>query len=152
MSFNKIIIVGNCGRDPELKYTPQGQAVCNISVATSEKRKNNLGEAEESVTWFRVTLWGRQAEVAQQYLTKGSQVYVEGRLRQNSYTDRDGNARSSLEVNATDLQFIGTKRDGEPSGQQSNRASDKGSGSSKTTSADAEWDDLTGSTDPTVPF
>ncbi|MCI0389687.1 MAG: single-stranded DNA-binding protein [Acidobacteria bacterium] len=107
MSFNKITIVGYLGRDPELRYTPQGTAVCNISVATTEKRKNVAGETEEHTTWFRVTLWGRQAEVAAQYLAKGRQVYVEGRLRLEQYTDRDGNPRTSLEVNGTDIQFLG---------------------------------------------
>src|SRR5438034_11698708 len=81
MSFNKIIIVGNLGRDPELRYTPQGTAVCDFSVATNERRKDQSGEMKDETTWFKVTFWGRQAEVASQYLTKGRQVYIEGRLR-----------------------------------------------------------------------
>ena len=81
MSFNKLIIVGNLGRDPELRYTPQGTAVCNFTVATSERRKSASGEPEETTTWFRVSAWGRQAELANEFLTKGRQVYVEGRLR-----------------------------------------------------------------------
>jgi single-strand DNA-binding protein len=111
MSFNKIILVGNLGRDPELKYTPQGTAVCNFTVATSERRKNAGGELEETTTWFRVSAWGRQAELANEFLTKGRQVYVEGRLRVEEYTDREGKSRTSLEVNATDLQFIGQRGD-----------------------------------------
>jgi single-strand DNA-binding protein len=109
MSFNKIIIVGNLGRDPELKQTPQGQTVCKFPVATSEKRKNAAGEFEEQTSWFRVSVWGRQAELASEYLTKGRQVYVEGRLRLEEYTDREGQKRVSAEVNATDVQFIGQR-------------------------------------------
>ncbi len=110
-SFNKIMIVGYLGRDPEIRYTPQGTAVCNFSIATTEKRKDKTGEMQDSTTWFRVTLWGRQAEVANQYLSKGKQVYVEGRLRMEEYTDRDGNRRSALEVNASDIQFLSARGD-----------------------------------------
>lgn len=106
MSFNKITIVGNLGRDPELRYTPQGNAVCNFSVATNEKRRDKNGEMQDITTWFRITLWGKQAENASKYLTKGSPVYVEGRLKVEEWTDRDGKGRYTLEVNATDMQFI----------------------------------------------
>ena len=119
MSFNRIILVGNLGRDPELRYTPQGTPVCTFSLATNERRKDTQsGEQREVTTWFRVTLWGRQAEAAAQYLVKGRTVYVEGRLRVDEYTDKEGKPRYSLEVSATDLQFIsGGERDaGEPPG------------------------------------
>jgi single-strand DNA-binding protein len=109
MSFNKITIVGYLGRDPELRYTPQGTAVCNFSVATTEKRRNARGQTEEHTIWFRVTAWGRQAEVANEYLAKGRQVYVEGRLRLEEYTDREGNPRTSAEVNASDIHFLGQR-------------------------------------------
>ena len=111
-SFNKIMIVGYLGRDPEIRYTPQGQAICNFSIATSEKRKDSTGEAQEHTTWFKVTVWGRQAEAANQYLAKGRQVYVEGRLRMSEYTDREGNLRQSLEVTASDVQFLGSPGNG----------------------------------------
>lgn len=111
MSFNKIIVVGNLGRDPELRYTPQGTPVCSFTVATNEKRKDRAGEMQDITTWFRVTLWGRQAETASQYLTKGRPVYIEGRLRLEEYTDKDGNRRQSLEVNASDIHFIGGRGD-----------------------------------------
>jgi single-strand DNA-binding protein len=111
MSFNKIILVGHLGKDPELKYTPQGTAMCKMSIATSEKRKNSAGENEEHVTWFRVTVWGRQAELCNEYLSRGRQVYVEGRFRLEEYTDREGQKRFSCEVNATDVQFIGARGD-----------------------------------------
>lgn len=112
MSFNKIILVGNLGRDPELRYTPQGTPVCSFSMATNEKRKDRAtGESLDNTTWFRVTLWGRQAETASQYLTRGKPVYIEGRLRVEEWTDRDGKLRHTLEVNATDMQFIGGRDD-----------------------------------------
>ena len=110
-SFNKIILVGYLGRDPEIRYTPSGEAVCNFSVATTERRKDATGEFQDHTTWFKVVVWRRQAEIANQYLTKGKQVYIEGRLRQQEYTDRDGNRRTSLEVTASDIQFLGTKGD-----------------------------------------
>jgi single-strand DNA-binding protein len=116
MSFNKITIMGNLGRDPELRYTPQGKAVCDFSVATSEKWKDpQSGENKEETTWFRITFWGRQAEVANQYLKKGRPVYVEGRLKMREWTDRDGRVRTSLEVMGSDLHLISGKADGEPS-------------------------------------
>lgn len=108
-SFNKIIIVGHLGKDPEMRFTPQGTAVCNFSVATSEKRKDRNGEFQESTTWFRVAVFGKQAELANQYLSKGRQVYIEGRLRQDEYTDREGQKRTVLEVAATDVQFLGSR-------------------------------------------
>ena len=109
MSFNRIILVGNLGRDPELRYTPQGTPVCSFSMATNERRKDKTGEMQDQTTWFRVTLWGRQAETASQYLSKGRPVYIEGRLRVEEWTDRDGKPRHTLEVHATDMQFIGGK-------------------------------------------
>ena len=109
MSFNKIILVGNLGRDPELRYTAQGTPVCSFSMATNERRKDKNGEMQDQTTWFRITLWNRLAETASQYLQKGKQVYIEGRLRVEEYVDRDGKPRHSLEVFATDMQFIGTR-------------------------------------------
>lgn len=113
MSFNKITIIGNLGRDPELRYTPQGNAVCNFSVATNEKKKDKAGDMQDVTTWFRITLWGKQAETASKYLTKGSPIYVEGRLRVEEWTDRDGGQRYTLEVHATDMQFISGGRSDE---------------------------------------
>jgi len=114
MSFNKIILVGNLGRDPELRYTAQGIPVCTFSMATNERRKDKTGEMQDQTTWFRVTLWRQQAENASQYLTKGRPVYIEGRLRVEEYIDRDGKTRYSLEVTATDMHFIGGARGEEP--------------------------------------
>ena len=145
MSFNKITIVGNLGRDPELRYTPQGNAVCNFSVATNEKRRDKNGEMQDITTWFRITLWGKQAENASKYLTKGSPVYVEGRLKVEEWTDRDGKGRYTLEVNATDMQFIsGGGRGDEMSG-----------GSDETGFADDSGEMMKSSSAPTdddIPF
>ena len=113
MSFNKVILVGNLGRDPELRYTAQGTPVCSFSIATNERRKDRNGEMQDHTTWFRVTLWNRLAETASQYLQKGKQVYIEGRLRVEEYIDRDGKPRHSLEVFGTDMQFIGTRGGGD---------------------------------------
>ena len=126
-SFNKITIVGYLGRDPELRYTPQGTAVCDFSVATTERRKDKSGEFQDSTTWFRVTFFGRLAEVANQYLSKGKQVYVEGRLSQREWQDREGTTRTNLEVTGSDLQFIGSRsEDGGPPREE--RASGAGAG------------------------
>ncbi|MCI0660197.1 MAG: single-stranded DNA-binding protein [Acidobacteria bacterium] len=145
-SFNKITIVGYLGRDPEIKYTPQGTAVCNFSIATTEKRKDRTGEAQDVTTWFRVTLWGRQAEVANQYLSKGKQVFVEGRLRQEEYTDRDGNRRTALEVNGTDIHFLGTK------GDESGVGSASQSAQSQRPAGPPTGDDVDGPSDSDIPF
>lgn len=106
MSFNKIILVGNLGRDPELRYTPQGLAVCDFSMATNDRKRDKSGEYQDVPTWFRVTLWKNQAENAAKYLKKGNPVYIEGRLSLEEWTDRDGNARQTLAVTATDMHFI----------------------------------------------
>ena len=119
MSFNKIILVGNLGKDPELRYTPQGTAVCSFSMATNEKRRDKSGEFQNIATWFKVTLWGTQAETASKYLIKGKPVYIEGRLRIEEWTDRDGNNRQSLEVNGSDMQFLPGGDRGEGGGEYS---------------------------------
>lgn len=108
MSFNTIIVVGNLGRDPELRYTPQGKAVASFSIATNEKRRDKSGAMQDVTTWFRVTLWGPTAEAAAKYLTKGSPIYIQGTLRVEEWTDRENNNRYTLEINARDMQFIGS--------------------------------------------
>ena len=112
MSFNKIIVVGNLGRDPELRYTPQGTPVTSFSLATNE-RETRGGEKVDVTTWFDVTLFGRQAEVASQYLAKGKQVYVEGRFRSEEWTDRDGNKRVTNKIKGSDMQLIDRVQGGE---------------------------------------
>ena len=139
MSFNKIILVGNLGRDPELRYTPQGTPVCSFTMATNERRKDRAGETQDVTTWFKVTLWGRQAETASQYLTKGRPVYIEGRLRVEEWTDRDGRQRHTLEVQATDMQFIGGRGEDAPASRTEASAT---SGSTETSAADISDDDI----------
>lgn len=110
-SFNTIIIVGYLGRDPELRYTPQGKPVCDFSVATTERRKDRGGEMRDLATWFKVTLWGSQAEFASKYLTKGQQVYVEGRVSQRDWQDKEGVTRTTLEVAGSQVRFLGQPDD-----------------------------------------
>lgn len=142
MSFNKVTVVGNLGRDPELRYTPQGTPVCSFTMATNEKRKDKAGEMQDVTTWFRITLWGRQAEAASQYLTKGRPVYIEGRLRLEEWTDRDGKQRSTLEVHATDMQFIGSRGDEAASGSPRGRGDEGGSSKDNSSDVDVTDDDI----------
>lgn len=149
MSFNKITVVGNLGKDPELRYTPQGNAVCNFSVATNEKRRDKGGDLQDVTTWFRITLWGKQAENASKYLTKGSPIYVEGRLRVEEWSDRDGKTRYTLDVQATDMQFIGNSRNDDFSGGSS-QDDDEPSGTTASSSSSAG--SFSGPTDDDIPF
>ena len=144
MSFNKIILVGNLGRDPELRYTPQGVAVCDFSMATNERKKDKSGEYQDVPSWFRVTLWRNQAENASKYLKKGSPVYIEGRLSLEEWTDRDGNTRQTLAVQATEMHFLGSGakndsygNDQDETPQFAGPANAGGSGSSSGSSASA---------------
>jgi single-strand DNA-binding protein len=105
-SFNRISIIGYLGRDPELRYTPEGTPVANFSVATTEKRKDKSGELQDVTTWFQVALFGRQAENAHHYLDKGSHVWLEGSLSLNQWTDREGAPRVNLEVRGSDIKFL----------------------------------------------
>lgn len=108
MSVNKVIILGRLGQDPELKYTPSGAAVCNFSLATSETwNDKNSGQKQEKTEWHRVVVWGKLAELCNQYLAKGRQAFVEGRLQTRSWDDKDGQKKYTTEINATTVQFIG---------------------------------------------
>ena len=116
--MNKIIVIGNLGRDPEMRYTPNGQSVTSFSVASNRKYTTAAGEQREETEWFNVSAWGRHAELCNQYLTKGQQVYVEGRLHSRTYETRDGQTRFVNEINLTDVQFLsrGAEMGGEASG------------------------------------
>lgn len=110
-SVNKAIIVGHLGRDPETRYMPNGEAVTNIAVATSENWKDKqTGEKKELTEWHRITFYRKLAEIAGQYLKKGSQVYVEGRLQTRKWTDKDGNERYTTEIIADAMQMLGTRQ------------------------------------------
>lgn len=115
-SFNRIVIVGNVGRDPESRTTSTGDAVADFSVATTDRRRGPDGQTQEQTTWFRVAAFGKLAETCQQYLRKGSYVYVEGALSQREYTDRDGNQRQSLDVRARDMRMLDRKEDRDDTG------------------------------------
>lgn len=153
MSFNKIILIGNLGRDPELRYTPQGDAVCNFSVAVNDKRRDKAGELQDITTWFRVTLWRKMAENASKYLTKGSPVYIEGRLKVDEWQDRDGKDRYTLDVTATEMQFIGSRSDEYSSGDNTESfAQASGGGDGSTTSSDKGNVDSKTPSDDDIPF
>lgn len=111
-SVNKVILLGNLGRDPETRYTTGGDAVTNLSIATSEQWKDKNGDKQERTEWHRVVLFGRQAEVAGEYLKKGRSVYIEGRLQTRKYNDKDGVEKYSTEIVADRMQLIGGGRDG----------------------------------------
>jgi single-strand DNA-binding protein len=118
-SVNKVILVGNCGRDPEIRYLPSGQAVANVSVATSTRRKDkNTGESVESTEWHRVTFYDRLAEIAGEYVRKGRPIYVEGRLKYGKYTDQAGIEKNTVDIIATELQLLGGREGmGGPGGE-----------------------------------
>jgi single-strand DNA-binding protein len=115
-SVNKAILIGNLGRDPEMRYTPNGTAVTRFSIATTERFRDKSGELQERTTWHNIVAWGRQAEVAKEYLSKGSPVFVEGRIENRSYEDNDGNTRYISEIISQRLQFLGRRDDSTSSG------------------------------------
>ena len=115
-SVNKVILMGNLGRDPEVRYLPSGDPVANITIATSSRYKGKTGETVEETEWHRVTFFGRLAEIASQYLKKGRPVYVEGRIKTNKYTDKNGVERYSTDIIASEMQLLGGREGmGEPS-------------------------------------
>ena len=131
MSYNKVIIIGNLGRDPETRYTPGGAMNVQFSVATSRRYNDREGQQQETTTWFRVTAWGKLAENLDRFtqngiLAKGRQVYVEGRLEQREYTAQDGQQRTSLDVNASELQLLGNRADNEGGVSGGNRGGNFG--------------------------
>jgi single-strand DNA-binding protein len=111
MSVNKVILVGRLGRDPETRYTSAGQAVCNFSLATDESFKDRSGERQKRTEWHKIVVWGKQAEIAQQYLKKGAQIYLEGRIQSREWTDKEGQKRTSFEIVATNFRMLGSRSD-----------------------------------------
>ena len=110
----KAMIIGNLGRDPEMRYTPSGKPVTSFSVAVNRVYNTAEGERREETEWFRVSAWGKLGETCSQYLRKGSKVYVEGRLRTRTWDSQDGQKRTDVEITATDLQMLDTRQRGEP--------------------------------------
>ena len=113
---NKAILVGNLGRDPELRQTPNGQSVVNFTLATSESWTDKSGEKVERTEWHRIVVWGKTAEMCNQYLSKGRTVYVEGRIQTREWEDKDGHKRYTTEINANTVNFIGPRATGSDSG------------------------------------
>ena len=161
-SVNKVILVGNCGRDPEIRYLPSGGAVANISIATTSKRKDRTsGELVEETQWHRVTFFERLAEIVGEYVKKGSPIYVEGRLVYRKYTDKDGIEKSATDIIASEMQLLGSRQGmGSPSDDDATQprraapqrpaaAAGGGGGASKPASKPASgFDDM----DDDIPF
>jgi single-strand DNA-binding protein len=111
-SVNKVILIGNLGRDPEVRYMPSGDAVANITLATTETWKDKAGEKQEQTEWHRVAMFGKTAEIAGEYLKKGSQVYIEGKLQTRKWTDKEGQERYTTEIRADRMQMLGSRSGG----------------------------------------
>ena len=111
-SVNKVILIGNLGRDPDMRYLPSGDAVANLAIATTDKYKDKTGQMVEATEWHRVAFFGRTAEVCGQYLKKGSQVYIEGSLKTRKYTDKDGVEKYATEIRGDRMQMLGGKGGG----------------------------------------
>ena len=119
MSLNKCMIIGNLGKDPEMRYTPSGQAVTQFTVACNRNYKDAQGERQEETEWFRVVAWGQQAEFSAEYLRKGNKVFVEGRIQTRQWQDQQGQKRYTTEIVATNMQMLGSRgeRSEAPAGQ-----------------------------------
>ncbi len=110
-SVNKVILMGNCGRDPEVRYLPSGAAVATVTLATSSKRKDKAtGEMVEDTQWHRLNFFDRLAEICGEYVKKGSQIYVEGRLKYGKYTDKDGVERNTVDITVSEMQLLGSRQ------------------------------------------
>jgi single-strand DNA-binding protein len=129
-SLNKVILIGNLGKDPETRYMPNGEAVTNITIATTETWKDKAGEKQEKTEWHRITFYRRLAEIAGEYLKKGSQIYVEGRLETRKWQDKEGKDRYTTEVIASEMKMLGS-RPGMGGGDSSERDGPPSQGSSK---------------------
>jgi single-strand DNA-binding protein len=127
-SINKVILIGNLGRDPELRYTQGGSAVTNFTLATNEKWKDKDGNNQERTEWHRIVVWGRSAENCAQYLQKGSSVFIEGRLQTREWEDKEGNKRQTTEINAASVQFLSGRGNSGGAGGASGGGSPGGSG------------------------
>lgn len=149
MAINKAILVGNLGKDPELRYTASGQAVTTFSLATTEKFKNKGGEQQERTEWHNIVAWGPLAEICGKYLVKGKQIYCEGRIQSRSYDDRDGNKRYITEIVISDMQMLGG-RSGDEGGGSARPARSASSTPAREPIAVAE--DAPYNTDDDIPF
>ena len=128
MSVNKVILVGRLGRDPETRYTSSGQAVCNFTLATDETYKDRSGERQKRTEWHRIVIWAKQAEIAQQYLRKGSLIYVEGRIQSREWQDKEGQKRTTVEIVANSFRMLGSRAEGAAAGGGGGGSSFSGGG------------------------
>ena len=119
MTVNKVILVGYLGRDPEVRYMPQGDAVCNFSIATSESWKDQSGQRQERTEWHAITFYRKLAEIAGQYLKKGSLIYLEGKIQSRKYTDKQGVERTAYEIIGDEMKMLGGRNDSQPTQQSS---------------------------------
>jgi single-strand DNA-binding protein len=128
MSVNKVILVGRLGRDPETRFTGGGQAVANFSVATDETYKDKNGERQKRTEWHKIVVWGKQAEIAQQYLKKGSLIFIEGRIQSREWQDKEGQKRTSFEIVASNFRMLGGRSEGAAAGGGGMRGGAAGGG------------------------
>jgi single-strand DNA-binding protein len=128
MSVNKVILVGRLGRDPETRFTGGGQAVANFSMATDETYKDKNGERQKRTEWHKIVVWGKQAEIAQQYLKKGSLVFIEGRIQSREWQDKEGQKRTSFEIVASNFRMLGGRADGAAAGAGAGASHSSGGG------------------------
>ena len=138
MSVNKVILVGRLGRDPETRYTGGGQAVANFSVATDESYKDRNGERQKRTEWHKIVVWGKQAEIAQQYLKKGSLIFIEGRIQSREWQDKEGQKRTSFEIVASNFRMLGGRADGAAMGASAGGGASRGSDDFETPAAPAD--------------
>lgn len=113
-TVNRVILIGNLGADPDMKFSSAGTAICKLSIATSQKRKDQSGQYQEETQWHRVTLFGKKAEVCGEYLAKGKKIYIEGRIEYGQYEDKNGNTKHTTDIIASDMQFMSGKNEGAP--------------------------------------
>jgi len=141
MSVNKVILVGRFGRDPETRYTGGGQAVANFSIATDETYKDKNGERQKRTEWHKLVVWGKQAEIAQQYLKKGSLVFVEGRIQSREWQDKEGQKKTSFEIVVSNFRMLGGKSDGASGGAGGySRGAGAGAGASSSSGGGGDED------------
>ena len=141
-SVNKVILVGNLGRDPEVRYMPDGGAITNISVATTDTWKDKAGEKQEKTEWHRVAFFGKLAEIAGEYLKKGSQVYLEGRLQTRKWQDKDGQDKYTTEIVADRMQMLGSRSGGGGGGGDMPSGGNGGGSAQKPSGAGGKFDDF----------
>ena len=146
MAVNKVMLIGNLGRDPEIRYTTGGQAVANFTLATTEKYTNKAGEKQEDTEWHRIVAWGRLAEICGEYLSKGRMVYIEGSIKTRSWEDKEGNTKYTTEIVARNMQMLGGQ------GGQGGRTEAAPSSSNQKAPADFDIEDDSFGNDDDIPF